>query len=253
MEAEMRPLRAPGTLAVGLSFVGGFVDTFGFVALFSLFTVHITGNFVVIGAEVVHSGPGVVAKLLALPVFMGAVAAVCLMVRASEGAARPVLTPLLVLQTVLLAAFMAAGLVRAPFASADAWDAVITGMIGVAAMAVQNAAARLAFPTLVPTTVMTGNVTQVVIDAVDVLRPATPNAHTAARKTFKRFMAAILSFTAGAILGAVVYGRASYWGLLMPVAILTALIILEKRWPQPTTTWSKPERSKCILHIGSLP
>lgn len=234
--AETRPLAAPATLAVGLSFVGGFVDTFGFVALFSLFTAHVTGNFVLIGAELVQSGPGMVAKLLALPVFTVAVAAVCLMVRASEGAARPVLIPLLVLQAVLLTAFMAAGLVRAPFAGADAWDAVITGMVGVAAMAVQNAAARLAFPALVPTTVMTGNVTQFVINAVDVLHPATPDAHAAARKTLKRFLPAILSFTAGAILGAVVYGRASYWGLLMPVAILTALIVFENRWPQPTAT-----------------
>ncbi|MFC6520859.1 DUF1275 family protein [Undibacterium arcticum] len=64
------------------------------------------------------------------------------------------------------------GLKAAPIAQADA-DAlltVMTGMFGVAAMAVQNAASRLLFGALSPTTVMTGNVTQVVIDAVDILR-----------------------------------------------------------------------------------
>jgi uncharacterized membrane protein YoaK (UPF0700 family) len=34
-----------------LSFVAAFVDTCGFVALFSLFTAHVTGNFVLIGAQ----------------------------------------------------------------------------------------------------------------------------------------------------------------------------------------------------------
>src|SRR3546814_3332371 len=60
----------------GLAFVAGFVDVVGFVALFGLFTAHVTGNFVLIGAEIVHSGVGVVAKLFALPVFIVMVVAV---------------------------------------------------------------------------------------------------------------------------------------------------------------------------------
>src|SRR5882672_5502709 len=105
---EPQPLATPGTLACGLSFVGGFVDTFGFVALFGLFTAHVTGNFVLIGAEFVQPGPGVVAKLLALPVFMVTVAIICLIVRFYEAASRPAIVPLLSLQLVLLATFMAA-------------------------------------------------------------------------------------------------------------------------------------------------
>ena len=81
--AEARPRAASGTLSVGLSFVAGFVDTFAVVALFLLFAAHVTGNFVVIGAELVKSAPGVVAKLLTLPVFMVTIAAVCVVVRAS--------------------------------------------------------------------------------------------------------------------------------------------------------------------------
>jgi uncharacterized protein DUF1275 len=38
-----------------LSFVGGFVDVVGFIALFGLFTAHVTGNFIMLGLEMVHA------------------------------------------------------------------------------------------------------------------------------------------------------------------------------------------------------
>lgn len=227
--AEPKSLAAPRTLAVGLSFVGGFVDTFGFVALFGLFTAHVTGNFVLIGAEIVQAGPGVVGKLLALPVFMITVAVICVIVRLHEAASRRAVIPLLGLQLVLLATFMAAGLALGPFARADALDAVSTGLIGVAAMAVQNAAARLVLPALVPTTVMTGNVTQFVIDAVDVLRGAAPDLRAAALARLKRFTPPMITFGIGAIAGAIAFAAAGYWGLLFPLAALASAIIVETR------------------------
>ena len=41
--------------SLALGFIGGYVDTVGFVALFGLFTAHVTGNFVLIGAELSRS------------------------------------------------------------------------------------------------------------------------------------------------------------------------------------------------------
>ncbi len=227
--AEARLPASPGTLGAGLSFVAGFVDSLGFVALFSLFTAHVTGNFVLLGAALIQPGSGVITKLLALPVFMATVAVVCLLVRIAERSARPVLIPLLVLQTLLLAAYMAAGLASVPIVDADAVSAVITGLIGVVAMAVQNAGARLAVPTLVPTTVMTGNVTQFVIDAVDALRVPATELRTVARARLKRFLPAILSFSIGAIAGAVMYARFSFGGLALPLVILIAIVVIEMR------------------------
>ena len=52
-----------------LSFNGGYVDTAGYIALQGLFTAHVTGNFVTIGSALVFGSSGVIAKLLALPVF----------------------------------------------------------------------------------------------------------------------------------------------------------------------------------------
>ncbi|WP_164045026.1 DUF1275 family protein, partial [Serratia marcescens] len=52
-----------------LSFNGGYVDTAGFLALQGLFTAHVTGNFVTLGASLALGTTGALAKILALPVF----------------------------------------------------------------------------------------------------------------------------------------------------------------------------------------
>lgn len=57
-------------LAALLSFNGGFVDTAGFIGLQGLFTAHVTGNFVTLGAALVFGTKGVIAKLIALPEFI---------------------------------------------------------------------------------------------------------------------------------------------------------------------------------------
>ena len=61
------------SIATLMAFAAGFVDTCGFVALFGLFTAHVTGNFVLIGATLASPRPGILAKLLAFPAFISAV------------------------------------------------------------------------------------------------------------------------------------------------------------------------------------
>ena len=155
-------LRARRDLAtgIGLGFVAGFVDAAGFVALFGLFTSHVTGNFVLIGAELVSTSGGVLAKLLALPAFVLAVAATRLIALALERRGIAPLRWLLGLQALLLGLFCGVGLALAPLRSADGLDAIVVGMLGVAAMGVQNAIARLSLAHLAATTVMTVNVTR---------------------------------------------------------------------------------------------
>lgn len=72
---------SPGLKTAALSFIAGFVDTVGFIALFGLFTAHVTGNFVMLGAGIAGESAGALAKLLALPAFILTVAAVTLVVR----------------------------------------------------------------------------------------------------------------------------------------------------------------------------
>lgn len=213
---------SPGLLAVSLGFVAGFVDTLGFVALFGLFTAHVTGNFVLIGAALAQSAGNVLLKLLVFPAFIAAVAVTRLSVLHLERSGRAPLSPLLVLQGLLLVGFALSGVLATPIHSEVAPWALSAGILGAAAMGVQNATARLVLPTLAPTTVMTGNVTQLVIDAVDLLRGA---GGPEVRERSARFVAPIVAFAAGAIAGAFGFVHFGFAALLAPLLVLLALAV----------------------------
>jgi uncharacterized membrane protein YoaK (UPF0700 family) len=213
-----------------LAFVAGFVDVVGFAALFGLFTSHVTGNFIVLGSEIVHtSSAGVLAKLLALPVFAAVVALVRLIVLYHEHRAWPAARTLLIVEIVVLAAFMGAGVAVVPVTNPDALGPVLAGMMGVAAMAVQNAASRLVFTNHVPTTVMTGNTTQAVIDLIDMHRSGAPDLSASARQRLKLMLPGIAGFAMGAVAGAYGYIFLSFWCLLIPIAGLAGVAALATR------------------------
>lgn len=136
-----RAASVPAALLLGA--VAGYVDTVGFLALQGLFTAHVTGNFVTIGAALTQGSSGVVAKLLALPIFCLAVVLTQLASHAQLKRGRPVLRSLLWTQVMLLAVGAAFAILLHPFSSADSPGAVLTGLTFVAAMAVQNAAHRV--------------------------------------------------------------------------------------------------------------
>lgn len=214
------PPRRAAALTSGLGFVAGYVDTVGFVALFGLFTAHVTGNFVLIGSTLAHSSGSVLLKLLVFPAFIAAVAVTRLVVLALERRGRATLRPLLVLQIALLAGFLALGWLASPITGAEAPLVLWAGIFGAMAMGVQNAAARLVLADLAPTTVMTGNVTQLVIDAVDLARGARDDA---VRHRAVKFVGPIVAFAVGAIGGAFGYVTAGFLALMLPIAVLVVL------------------------------
>src|SRR5438132_3723968 len=117
--------------AILLSFVASYVDTAVFVGLFGLFTSHVTGNFVLIGAALVHRADGVETKLLALPVFVLAVAVTVLSVRALERRGRGSLPLLLIAKAVLLAMSACASTLMRVGVHPQSSAATITGMLAV--------------------------------------------------------------------------------------------------------------------------
>ncbi len=218
----------PAIVAVLLSFVAGYVDTVGFVALFGLFTAHVTGNLVLIGASLVRSGHGLIAKLAALPVFVLVVGATALYVRRRAIAGKPALAGALLAQLLFLGAFAAVGITASPVTDADAPLAIAAGLLGVCAMSVQNAASRLLMGELPPTTVMTGGVTQLAIDMAGLLAAGTGEGG-AERKRLGKFVPPVLAFAAGAIAGALLYAHFGFAVLGVPMAALAAVLMLSRK------------------------
>jgi uncharacterized membrane protein YoaK (UPF0700 family) len=234
MSATSPPAAVPeaGSLlpALLLSFVGGYVDTFSFVMLSGLFTAHVTGNFVLIGAALAgHGHAGVLGKLLALPVFVGAVAATRWYQHRRAGGQGDSGGALVLIQLVGLGLFMACGHLAGAARDADSAATILTGLVGVAAMAVQNAAARSAFVRLSPSTVMTGNVTQVTMDLVDLLHGDMAREDAAAR--MGRLWPPIAAFAVGTVAAGVSCDTLGFDALLLPGLALSMLWCLLRRPP----------------------
>ena len=221
LEPVGRALRA----TVPLAFVSGFVDVVGFIALFGLFASHITGNFTVIGSELVHPSSGLIAKLLALPTFVVFVMFTRFVVLHYDKHSRSPLRTLLIIQAALLVACMLVGQDVAPVTDANTPGAILTGLLGVAAMAIQNGYARLTFAAHPSTTIMTTNAAQAVIDLVDMYRPD-PNVRGPARERFTRTAPLILGFVVGTIVGAYGFVYLSFWCLGIPIVALLMLIAI---------------------------
>ncbi|TXM70119.1 DUF1275 domain-containing protein [Methylobacterium sp. WL12] len=229
----MVPAFADGDAAigVGLAFVAGFVDAAAFIALTGLFTAHVTGNFVLIGAELVSTSTGVLAKLLALPTFILAVAVTRLIALALERRGASPLRPLLVLEAAALIAFAIVGASLSPLGSPDGAKAIGVGMLGVAAMGIQNGIGRLVIGHLAATTVMTVNVTQAVIDLTDHACGKTLGAPAATR--LRRTLSAVLAFAVGALAGAFGVAALSFACVLVPAVVLIGLLFVPDREPSP--------------------
>ena len=222
----MAPARFGITLPLLLSLNAGFVDTAGFLALQGLFTAHVTGNFVTLGASLVLGTSGAVAKLLALPVFCMVVIAIRLLSSALLRQKLPALKIILSLKVVLLVAGAVLAIHLGPFKNGDAWQAVVTGMVLVAAMAIQNAAHRIHLGSAPPSTLMTGTTTQIMIDLADVLQ--TPKSENTERPVARLLGMStnIAVFAAGCAAAAILYARIGVWCFVVPPVLGFAALFL---------------------------
>ena len=219
----------PRATMSALGFISGFVDTLGFIALFNLFAAHITGNVVLIAASLVDQRYGLAIKLLAIPTFIAAAIVTRFYIIRRERRVLDATAHVLVAESVLLAAFMATALASAPFASQDSPAAIATGLLAATAMAVQNTAARTFMNGLPPTTVMTGNLMQIIVDVVDVL-----HRHGKLEPKYDRLSKLVplmLAFSAGAIGGAVGYATIGFFALIAPILVALTLGLFGRPHP----------------------
>ena len=217
-----RPTRLAAVTSMGMAFVGGYVDVIGFVLLFGLFVAHATGNLVMLGVALAGDAGGLATKLLALPVFVAAGAATYALIRWRKARGQACEAWVLGLQAILLLAFMLLTARALPDAAADRPGVMLAGLVGVGAMAVQNVGARVVFTQLAPTTMMTGNVTQIAIDLVD-LAIARGHPDAALKARMLKTWPPVGAFALGALSGAIGVLVAGAWSLL-PAAFVVAIL-----------------------------
>lgn len=132
---------------------------------------------------------------------------------------------LLGLEAVLLTAFFVLAVTLGPFPDSDAPPALLVGFAGIAAMAIQNAVQRVHFASMPPTTIMTGNTTQVVLDWVDLWTGDAGSNVAALKARFGRTIRSMASFAVGCTAAATAYYWLGLWCLALPalVAIIVAI------------------------------
>ena len=223
-----------------MSWVAGFVDTSAFIILFGLFTAHVTGNIALAGSSFVSSdNQTTITRLLMLPTFVVTVALTSLLARYSRSQKWCVFGVLLTAEAIALALFLSLGMTLSPELLFDVQEDLILpiGISGVIAMAIQNALMKEAkgvFKSYIPTTVMTGNTTQLTIDIVQffsakLAKDKTELTQTEAEESLERisrFVPTIAGFALGGLLAACfVLVSESWWSLSLPFVIISILAI----------------------------
>ncbi len=221
-------------LLILLSFVAGWVDASSFVGLNHIMTAHVTGNLVVLAANVAEGfRPDDMLKIVVLPVFFGAVMVLTMVHDRLWGNHDNVprqVSLMLRLEAVLIAGTGLLG-VWASLAgwTLDFWASLLIVTPVICGMAVQNAAHRL-YPAIGPaTTVMTGNITQFFIDQA---RRLAGRSSTSLIDDMPKqgglLPLLILTFGVGCVSGALATTAVGIGSFLVPAVLIGAASVLPK-------------------------
>jgi len=129
----------PGVLSV----IAGSVDVISFLRLGGLFAAHITGNLVILASHLVTGRAAPLSQILSVPIFIMALALTRLAAGGLEESGHDSLRPLLAFHFILLTSVLAICVSAGSGLDPASPTAVLAGMVGVAAMAVQNALVQI--------------------------------------------------------------------------------------------------------------
>jgi uncharacterized membrane protein YoaK (UPF0700 family) len=223
-------------LPVLLGGIAGSTDTIGFLAFGGLFTAHITGNFVVLAAHIVSHHEVSAAVVLSVPVFVAVILLTRWLVARLDALGMSLLQPLLLLECLLLTGFLAMRIANGTPVHVNAPWAIFAGMLGVAAMAVQNAVGQISLGA-VSTTAMTANVARFALDIGEIF--VTRN--YCDRSWWRRHLVQggpIAGFVIGCGLGAASEAAFDRWALALPVVLATSALAISLA-PEPRTPGSR--------------
>src|SRR5271156_2571726 len=218
--------RAMKLLPAVLSITAGSVDVISFLGLGGLFNAHITGNLVILASRIVGGYRAPVAVILSVPVFMLVLFLTRLLVQGLTSAGLVSLRPLLLLQLLLLAGFYVVCAAAGSRIDPNAATAILGGMLGVAAMAVQNALVQGSLRGAPATAAMTANITRFTMDLSDVLLGRNPDDVAEARRRASNTWPAIAGFALGCALGAACEAAFGMRSLALPVGFALLALMM---------------------------
>lgn len=194
-----------------LTVVAGYCDTVTFISAKAIFSAHVTGNFIVFAYELIKgSEVNAYVKLLTFPVFILAVMFAGWLARKITNRYK-----LLLLEGILLVlSGLAAGWLAHNNMLTSDWPLYTIALIVVFAIGVQNAYGKL-FPkeTYGPTTMMTGNVTQLSLDLGGLFHK---DRREEAMASLKKQLVTVCGFLGGCIAGAFLAHQYGLPSLVLP-------------------------------------
>jgi uncharacterized membrane protein YoaK (UPF0700 family) len=226
-----------GAISFTLSFIAGLVDVTSFVLLNGLFAAHVTGNLVVLGADLALHRPVRQSTALAVVVFIAVTAALAAAVDTSGREHYRWTQTFLWWQFACLAATAVVAPVLGPKASHHTSIEVLIALLAVAAMACQNALLHLTFKRAPSTAVMTGNIVASTIALVGLAlngrRRTVPNEPTPSwkadraldRTDWLALWPLLLGFIVGCVSGAFASRVVSWWAWTGPALVSGILAV----------------------------
>lgn len=216
----------PRTFVILLALVAGWIDAASFVGLHHIMAAHITGNLVILAADIAtgfHETD--LLKIFILPIFFVAVMAITLVhdryVAVHDDSARHI-RDMLAIEAALIAATGVIGVLASLKGWAlDFWLALVIATPVTLGMALQNALHRL-YPIVGPaTTVMTGNITQFFMDRTrGMTGRASRSLINDMPKDSSLLPVLILAFGLGCLLGAATTTQVGNGAFLIPAALI---------------------------------
>lgn len=127
---------------------------------------------------------------------------------------------------------MLTGLYFEPFKDANSVTVAITGGLGLIALAIRNTSSKTLIKHISPSTMMTGNTTQLGIDISNYLRDRSDSNMQKLQHSFS----IVVGFVIGAFLGAFLYVYLDFWSVAFFVAPVLYLSYLaaQQRFVQPS-------------------
>jgi len=227
-----------------LASLGGFVDAVGFLALFQMFTAHMSGNSVWLGASF-GSGDWRLGlhHLFPIPLFILGVALGTIVVElARRGRLRAPFVPALIIEAALLTAFMLLGsacMVEGAIRPSAVWTFYLLAALPALAMGMQNTTLRTVAGLAVHTTYVTGVLQTLAEESARYLLARADGraaaVHGSAVRASLRAAAAAallwLAYVGGAVGGGFTKQYWQLYALALPVTVLAVIVVVDLARP----------------------